>query len=29
MENELAATVYYDVLNYDGNLAGWEEVIAV
>ena len=29
MENELAATVYYDVLNYDGCLAGWEEVIAV
>ena len=29
MENELAATVYYDVLNYDGSLAGWEEVIAV
>ena len=29
MENELAATVYYDVLNYDGGLAGWEEVIAV
>lgn len=28
-ENELAATVYYDVLNYDGSLAGWEEVIAV
>ena len=29
MENELAATVYYDVLNYEGSLAGWEEVIAV
>ena len=29
METELASTVYYDVLNYDGNLAGWEEVIAV
>ena len=29
MENELAATVYYDVLNYDGSLAGWEEVISV
>lgn len=29
MENELAATVYYDVLDYEGNLAGWEEVIAV
>ena len=28
-ENELAATVYYDVLNYEGSLAGWEEVIAV
>ena len=29
MENELAATVYYDVLSYEGSLAGWEEVIAV
>ena len=29
MENDLAATVYYDVLNYEGSLAGWEEVIAV
>ena len=29
MEYELAATVYYDVLNYDGSLAGWEKVIAV
>ena len=28
-ENELAATVYYDVLNYEGSIAGWEEVIAV
>ena len=28
-ENELAAMVYYDVLNYEGSLAGWEEVIAV
>ena len=29
MENELAATVYYDVLSYEGSLAGWEEVISV
>lgn len=29
MENELAATVYYDVLNYEGSIAGWKEVIAV
>ena len=29
MEKELAATVYYDVLDYEGDLAGWEEVIAV
>jgi hypothetical protein len=29
MENEIAATVYYDVLSYEGSLAGWEEVIAV
>jgi hypothetical protein len=29
METELAATVYYDVLNYEGSIAGWEEVIAV
>ena len=28
-ENELAATVYYDVLNHEGSIAGWEEVIAV
>ena len=28
-EAELAAMVYYDVLNYEGSLAGWEEVIAV
>jgi len=28
-ENELAATVYYDVLSYEGSLAGWEEVISV
>ena len=28
-ENELAAMVYYDVLSYEGSLAGWEEVIAV
>jgi hypothetical protein len=28
-ENELAATVYYDVLNHEGSLAGWEEVITV
>ena len=27
--NELASTVYYDVLSYEGDLAGWEEVIAV
>lgn len=29
MKNELVATVYYDVLNYEGSIAGWEEVIAV
>lgn len=29
MENELAATVYYDVLSYEGSLTGWEEVISV
>ena len=29
METNLATTVYYDVLNYDGNLAGWDGVIAV
>ena len=29
MEKELAATVYYDVLSHEGDLAGWEEVIAV
>ena len=28
-EYELASTAYYDVLNYEGSLAGWEEVIAV
>ena len=27
--NELASTVYYDVLSYEGDLVGWEEVIAV
>ena len=29
MQNELADTVYYDVLNYEGSIAGWKEVIAV